>query len=132
MREVNNCALAGAAGRRFAWLPCRLLWAALLLTGCGGGQQAGEDSPARTQQASAQARQVIGTPKVLNADKLMDWAQQNLPQLFPGPQPTYGHDDFEYRVYPASGNALAVTYGPNGIVYMLGTATGGSLVRLGC
>ncbi|WP_395701622.1 DUF1800 family protein [Aquabacterium sp.] len=112
--------------------------AALLLAACGGG--AGEAPPeaffatatARTDrsilQVSAAADSGGSSPPVPTVTELLDWAEAQYPDLFPGHQGDTTLPPYVYRYYPSTGNYVGVA---GSDVYLLGPASGGVLLRVG-
>lgn len=116
------------------WLAATVLSAAL--AACGGGADGvatpaafadfsqAQANPALLRQASAA---VASSPRAPDATAMMDWAERQLPQFFPGPQPNLDRSTFVFRAYP-TGHYIAVA-GQD--VYVLGPATGGQLTWVG-
>ena len=57
------------------------------------------------------------------------YAEANYPDLFSGAATAGTYQTYNYQYYPASQNYLAVD--TNGMIYMLGAATGGALAPVG-
>lgn len=70
----------------------------------------------------------LGGARVPTADELMNWAERQFPEFFPGHAPTQLSDGLQWRYYAGSGNYLGV-YGT--AVLLLGPLTGGQLVQAG-
>lgn len=98
--------------------------AAALVAACGGGSDADPTAP-----LSRSAPQAPLAAQVPTATQLMDWAETNYPQLFPGRQANLTSAPYVYRFYPSTGNYLGVDAND---VYLLGPVAGGSApVRVG-
>lgn len=106
--------------------------AAFLVVACGGGGEAqGLAAPAaRSAPQQPQAAELpLRAPQVPDATALMDWAESQFPQYFPGHQANIVSSPYIYRAYPTTGNYL----GLSGVdIYILGpTLSGGELKRVG-
>jgi len=140
-------------GWRAVALPC-LLSLAAALSACGGGAEAPEPAaPAAAQPpasdlarqaADAQRRRASGLqvqqaalPSLeMQAEQLLDFAEQQYPQLFPGRSPTRLSGPFNYRHYPASGIYLGIVVGASAEyqaqgVYLMGGSYGDKPVFAG-
>jgi len=120
----------------------RSIWIVLflLLGSCGGGNPTGlgvalTTAPTGTGASPMRAESVRPLPgatphstPVLSADALFDWAERTYPQLFPGAAQAGVLTPYQFRFYPSAGNYLAVA---NGAVYILGPASGGSILKVG-
>ena len=121
----GEAGLAGAAA----------LAAAALLAGCGGGTElpaAFQDTAsARTDRSilsAAQATEAGAAAPVPTVTELLDWAERQYPELFPGHQPDLESPPYVYRHYPSTGHHVGV----NGSdVYLLGPASGHVLLFVG-
>ena len=116
--------------------------ASMLLPGCGGGHDAPaaffDTASARTDrsilsvppaaEAAAAAAAASAAAPALTVTDLLDWAERQYPELFPGHQADLQSPPFVYRYYPATGNYVGVS-GTD--VYLLGPASGGVLLRAG-
>ena len=69
------------------------------------------------------------TAKMLDAAALMDWAQRQIPDVFPDQASTVAADGFVYRYYPSTQNYIAVK--SDGEVYVLGPVTANQLKAVG-
>ena len=114
------------------------LGAALLLSACGGG--GGSEPPTSFfDTASARTdRRILSVPQsaegaaasapALTVTELLDWAERQYPELFPGHQGDLQSPPYVYRYYAATGNYV----GASGTdVYLLGPASGGVLLFVG-
>lgn len=95
---------------------------AAVLSGCGGdgeGQavDALESAAAVPQRMRALAVVPAAADPILNAERLMDHAEQQYKDLFPAPEPTRSLDGWRYRYYAQTGIYLAVI---NWRVYVVG------------
>ena len=100
--------------------------AGLLVAGCGGG---GDAEATVAQEATAlRAPQAPQAARIPDATALMDWAEGQYPQFFPGHSANINSAPFVYRAY-ANGNYL----GLDGVdIYILGPSlSGGVLQRVG-
>ncbi len=70
----------------------------------------------------------FAAPQAPTAVELMDWAQAQLAEFFPGRLPDQVGDGFVFRGPYATGNFMGVA---GGTVYVLGPATGGQLLPVG-
>ena len=113
------------------------LGAALLVSACGGG--GGSQPPSSffdTASARAdrgilgvsQAAETTSSAPVLTVTELLDWAERQYPELFPGHQADLQSSPYVYRHYPTTGNYVGVS-GTD--VYLLGPASGGALLFVG-
>lgn len=136
-----------AAGAEFddRLAPASLLLSALAaaaLAGCGGGDatdpgglqavDAGDGigaalagRPKARRLAVDTARRVVRLP---DATALLDWAERQYGDIFPGPQRDIEFSPYIYRYYPATGNYVGVA-GQD--VYILGPVSGGGLLKVG-
>jgi len=85
----------------------------LLLAGCGGDPGAGSAREGVPRKAA---------PAPVTATEVMDWAEANYPQFFPGPQANQAYLSYTYRYYPSTGNYLGLA---GSDIYIMGTLTGG-------
>ena len=105
---------------------------AFALSACGGGETDEPihrlmNSPKTRREDLLRVRQTVKTPGILQprsaqkptADELMDWAQQNFPDWFPGSPSTLTSGTLSYRAY-SNGNYLGVLVEE---VLLLGPAT---------
>jgi hypothetical protein len=115
----------------------RAVWGALLavvlLGSCGGGDVDVALAPqavdiASSGDASGQRDQPLRLESGLTAAGLFDWAQQNLPQYFPGPGVDGQAPPFTYRYFPATNSFLAVSSSDEG-VYVLGPEISNNQIR---
>lgn len=67
-------------------------------------------------------------PQAPTATELMDWAQAQLAEYFPGQLPSQAGEGFVFRGPYSSGNFIGVA---DGTVYVLGPVTGGQLLPVG-
>lgn len=133
-------------------------WRALCGTGlfvlaaCGGGADTSENASA-AEAAAAQMRQraaalmsersATGAPRRVAAvtpeqavDQLLDFAEAQFPQFFPGSQATRSSEPFRFRHYPQTGVYIGVAVTPgmgyeqDGL-YVMGGAFGPSPVYIG-
>lgn len=119
-------------------LRARLAAAGLLmlaLAGCGGSGD--ESTAARTAQPAADAgvrRQALATTTATTTSRpvgttaLLDWAERNFPQYFPGHQDDQSVSPYTYRYYPQTGNYVGVA---NGRAAIYGPISGGALADVG-
>ena len=132
------------------WAGREALAAALALAGCGGGRedetalptqglpapfairdQARTDAglmPTRPSAASMQRLAASTTLRTPGPAELMDWAEAAYADYFPGHESDRVEEPYVYRHYTATGNYLGVA---DGQVYLLGTVSGGALLRVG-
>lgn len=105
------------------------------LAGCSGS--ASEPLPEAFKQPQSARRSSIlsvAAPVQSSAalapspDELMDWAQRNYPDYFPGDPPSLQFAPYVYRFYTASLNYLGIA---DGRVYVLGPVSGGALLDVG-
>ena len=112
------------------------LGAALLVSACGGG--GGSEPPAsffdtasartdRSILSAGQAAEATAAP-VPTVTELLDWAERQYPELFPGHQANLQSPPYVYRYYAASGNYVGAS---GSDVYLLGPASGGVLLFVG-
>ncbi len=80
---------------------------------------------AHVQRLQSGTRGATGT---LDAGALFDWAEQNVPALFPGHKGNLALPPYVLRYYPETQMYLGVA---GGTVYALGPATAGALATLG-
>jgi hypothetical protein len=119
-----------------------LLVVATLLGACGGGSDTAPASAAQApSRATAAAASPVGaaaaTGPTITTPQLLDWAQRQLPTLFPaGPasqSTSYLGATYTYRAYslpPATTNYLGVG-NADGLVYALGPFNGNVLTSYG-
>jgi len=88
---------------------------ALALIGCGGGEPDNRAVEALEATAAARPRPqamvaaaVEAADPALNAERLMDYAEAQYKEYFPGPEPTRKLGGWAYRYYAQSGVFLAV------------------------
>ena len=62
--------------------------------------------------------------QLLDEKAMFNWAEAQLPNIFPGPQADRQGGGFAYRYYPSTQNAVGVS---DGLVYALGPVTNGQL-----
>ena len=74
------------------------------------------------------AGSAFAAPQAPTAVELMDWAQAQLAEFFPGKLPDQTGTGFVFRGPYATGNFMGVA---DGTVYVLGPATGGQLLSVG-
>lgn len=107
----------------------------LALAGCGGSGD--EHAAAFTAQPASDAgtrRQALATttttatPRPVGTTALLDWAERNFPQHFPGHQDDQSVSPYTYRYYPETGNYVGVA---NGRAMILGPVSGGALADVG-
>lgn len=67
------------------------------------------------------------TAQLLDEKAFFDWAETSYPDLFTSRETTQYTENYAYRYYPTSRNALGVV---DGIVYALGPATGQNLTAI--
>lgn len=99
------------------------------LTACGGGGDAPApaSAPMIPLVADAAPPQAATTWTPSSAG-LMEWAEATYPQLFPTGAPIRSYAGYLYRLYPQTGNYLAVS---GDGVYIHGPVAGGVLTRVG-
>lgn len=117
-----------------------MMAAAIAVAACGGGASrstqpdaakriasalGGSDRRVRTASATDQQPRVHRIP---NATSLMDWAERQYPDLFPGHQADVVSPPFVYRYYPATQNAVGVQ---GHAIYVLGPGTSNELLYVG-
>jgi peptidyl-prolyl cis-trans isomerase A (cyclophilin A) len=109
------------------------------LTACGGGGDGGE-APNATPQAAIQslriqaaAQSVANVPTADAATRLMNFAESNFPNFFPGSQANQNTPEFVFRYYPATQVYIGVArgFGPYlaGHVYVVGPPFGNTLAN---
>lgn len=110
------------------------LLAVVLLGSCGGGGDGAvplapqaADTASSGIDASGQGNQPQRLEGVLTASGLFDWAEQNLPQYFPGPGVNGQAPPFTYRFYQATDSYLAVS--SDGGVYVRGPEISNNEIR---
>ena len=113
------------------------LGAALLVSACGGG---GSEPPAgffdtasartdRSILAVAQAPEAgRAAAPVPTVTELLDWAERQYPELFPGHQADLASPPYVYRYYAATGNYVGAS---GSDVYLLGPDSGDVLLFVG-
>ena len=106
-----------------------------LLAGCSGEPEQAlppaferRDLARRSRILAAEAVPQTAPVAVPTPDQLMDWAQRNYPDLFPGSPPTQLWAPYTYRHYADSANYIGVT---EDRVYILGAVSGGVLLDVG-
>lgn len=110
-----------------------MLFAAVALAGCGGGDAPGDAPAPAALQTPFSADAAPQPPQVANywrptGDGMMEWAESAYPQFFPaGPQNRF-LSPYTYRLYPQTGNYLAVA---GDSLYIHGPVAGGVLTRVG-
>jgi hypothetical protein len=109
--------------------------AALVVAGCGGGEgtDAGHEAPesvqnAQRRQALASATTATSSVRPVGTTALLDWAERNYPQFFPGHQDDQSLSPYTYRYYPQTGNYVGVADG-RAVIY--GPVSGGALTDVG-
>ncbi|MEN9630667.1 MAG: hypothetical protein RJA10_3895 [Pseudomonadota bacterium] len=104
---------------------------ALALAACGGGP-GDATSPDLLASAAPSLRAALATSGApagdLDTTVLLDWAEREYPQHFPGPQANQTSAPYTYRFYPATGNHVGVA-GED--VYILGPVSNQKLTRVG-
>lgn len=83
------------------------------LSACGGDDGDGRtlaaiDAAAQAPQRMRALAVPVGADARLNAERLMDYAEEHYKDLFPNAEPTRQLDGWVYRYYPKSGVFLAV------------------------
>lgn len=109
---------------------------ALLLSACGGGEPAAPTeaaaaatTAAQATQASTQLRATAAHPQTpLDVTRLLDWAEREYPQYFPGHQDNLQATPYLYRYYPGTGNYVGVA---GDDVYIFGPLSNHLLQRVG-
>lgn len=86
------------------WVRTAACVIALGLAACGGGETPGE-TQAGLPTAQRAAAPLAGP--VLDADTLMDWAERQYGQYFPGHQASGSYLDYRYRAYDAGNGQTA-------------------------
>ncbi|NRF69482.1 hypothetical protein HLB44_20990 [Aquincola sp. S2] len=112
------------------WLSSWVLSTCLLLTACGGGDDAPTRQPRAAQRALAATAPSL--PMVSTAEaarQLLDFAQTRYPDAFPGQAPMQWFSPFAFRHYPETGLYLGVALHDEagyraGGVYLLSSAPG--------
>lgn len=95
--------------------------AAVLLAGCGGGEDMTGGAPSSpAADAVFPLRAAAGAASV--ADQLMDFAEGAYPQYFPGHPVSVDLPPYRYRHYPETGIYLGVALD---VVYVMGGTFGG-------
>ena len=113
------------------------LWPLLALTlaACGGGS-GDAPAPGLLSPSAPTPRAALVAPGAaaaaatseLDTTVLLDWAEREYPQHFPGPQANQTSAPYTYRFYPATGNHVGVA-GED--VYILGPVSNQVLTRVG-
>jgi uncharacterized protein (DUF1800 family) len=112
------------------------LVAGLLVSACGGGSDEPpasflDTASARTDRSilsvgqAAEASQAAPVPTVT---ELLDWAERQYPEFFPGHQADLQSPPYVYRYYATTGNYVGAS---GSDVYLLGPASGGALLLVG-
>jgi sugar lactone lactonase YvrE len=109
---------------RRAGLFCATWLVAILVAACGGG----ESGLSLKVRATRQAASLSQPDPVLTPTALMDWAESEYPQYFPGHSADQTLGPYTYRFYPSTLNYLGVS--SDGGIYVLGRISGGELVRV--
>jgi uncharacterized protein (DUF1800 family) len=111
------------------------LGAALLVPACGGGSEPPasffDTASARTDRSIlgvAQAAEAGRAAPVPTATELLDWAERQHPELFPGHQADLQSPPYVYRHYAATGNYVGAS---GSDVYLLNPTSGGVLLFVG-
>jgi Electron transfer DM13 len=111
--------------------PALIALIALALVACGGGSPGAalttpsastSTTPLRTLAAA------VAAPDPVDTTALLNWAEREYPQFFPGRQVNQESPPYTYRHYPATGNHVGVA---GDDVYILGPVSGGLLKRVG-
>ncbi len=110
---------------------------ALALASCGGGDESGtpvafsdfskaQNKPDLLDKSEHRLAAPAGA-RIPDATAFLNWAENQFPQFFPGPQPNIDRPTFVFRAYP-TGNFIAVA---SQDIYVLGVITQDNLVRIG-
>lgn len=96
-----------------------------MLMGCGGTDAEQPPKPGQIARTS-----ITQSPAVVSIDAnlLMDWAERNYPQHFPGTTANLSSPPYVYRFYPLTGNYLGVQ---GNRVFVLGPISNGQLQLVG-
>ena len=82
----------------------------------------------RSRVLQAAAPNAAASLALPTPDQLMDWAQQNYPDLFPGTPSTQQYERYTYRFYAGSANYIGIA---DGRAYVLGPVSSGALLDVG-
>jgi trimeric autotransporter adhesin len=99
---------------------------AIFLAACGGGESTFSFKAVNANPRAAAS--LSQSAPVLTPTALMDWAESEYPQYFPGHSQDQAFGPYTYRFYPSSLDYLGVS--SDGGIYVLGPLTGGQLVRV--
>ena len=103
--------------------------ATVILAACGGGSDTSSTAEAAlTVPQAREAAQASTASAEVDTSALLDWAEREYPQHFPGRQANLESPPYTYRYYSATGNYVGVA---GDDVYILGPVANNVLTRVG-